>query len=339
MNLRVSLLLVTALSWVAVVAAVLLNSEIGAEGRVEQPPFFYTLDSGEMRRISIDSAGQALAFSYREESRRWFIDGMSDVPADLFRWGGITVLLGGPRTQRVLASTIDDPALYGLDNPSARYAVTLRDGTERVLLIGSQTVNGASTYAQLEGFPQLVLVDTSWSEVLNRLATDPPVPKWLYNLVPDQAREILFFVDNDVIRAYGFDDDLEAWHVCDLPIQGDPCLGTTPADQDALMAALEFIADRQVLGAAALNLPDEKDHDQYGTDRDAPYMTIRTEVRTARNITEVTRITMTIGDVAEEGVSRYAVAMETSDVILIDIEWAEQVLELFHGDLLVADQG
>ena len=48
-----------------------------------------------------------------------------------------------------------------------------------------------------------------------------------------------------------------------------------------------------------------------------------------------TRLTMTIGDITEDGNFRYAVANETSDVITIDAEWAERVLELFFGELLV----
>jgi hypothetical protein len=44
---------------------------------------------------------------------------------------------------------------------------------------------------------------------------------------------------------------------------------------------------------------------------------------------------MTIGDVTEDGKSRYAVANETSDVILVDREWADRVLDLFFGELLV----
>ena len=47
---------------------------------------------------------------------------------------------------------------------------------------------------------------------------------------------------------------------------------------------------------------------------------------------------MTIGDKTEDGESRYAVANETSDVIAVDLQWADRVLDLFFGKLLVSDE-
>ena len=55
---------------------------------------------------------------------------------------------------------------------------------------------------------------------------------------------------------------------------------------------------------------------------------------TQANVTEVDRISMTIGDVTEDGLHRYAVMNETSDVVLVTREWADQVLELFTGEPL-----
>ena len=44
---------------------------------------------------------------------------------------------------------------------------------------------------------------------------------------------------------------------------------------------------------------------------------------------------MTLGDLTDDGSTRYAVANETSDVIKIDAVWADRVLDLFFGDLLI----
>jgi hypothetical protein len=44
---------------------------------------------------------------------------------------------------------------------------------------------------------------------------------------------------------------------------------------------------------------------------------------------------MTSGDLTDTGANRFAVANETSDVIKVDAEWADRILELFYGDLLV----
>jgi len=49
-------------------------------------------------------------------------------------------------------------------------------------------------------------------------------------------------------------------------------------------------------------------------------------------------LTMTIGNKTEDGKSRYAVANETSDVIAVDLQWADRVLDMFFGELLVANK-
>ncbi len=339
MNLRVVLVLVIIASWSAVGAAFIVDSDIGEEGRVDEPPFFYNVPVEDIVSIRLENDGEEVSFHFREAIRRWYFDestGFVETPADLFRFGGITTLLGGPRTTRVLSAEFDDPAEFGLDDPISRYTIGLRNGDERVLLIGDQTVNGESTYAQIETFPQLVLVDTSWSSVLDRLVQEPPVPEWLFDLDPDQVREILLFEENEVIRAYGINRDTDTYHLCDLPVEADPCTGSEPVDEEAFRSAIEHIAAREIEGAVALGLPDQDAFIPYGADENSPYMAIRVErpSPTQPNVTEVDRVSMTIGDVTEDGEHRYAVMNETSDVVIVTREWADQVLELFHGEPL-----
>ncbi len=340
MNLRASLIVLIIGSWVAVGAAVVVNMDFGEESSVEQPPFFYNVPVEDIVSISLENEGESVSFHYRESIRRWYFDESAEyqeTPADLFRFGGITTLLGGPRTSRVLAQTFDNPAEFGLDEPTGRYSIGLRNGEERVLLVGDTTVDGENTYAQVEGFPQLVLVDQSWSGVLNRLVQDPPVPEWLFVLNPDEVREVLLFEDNEVVRAYGINRETDSYHLCDIPVEADPCTGSQAVDEDAFRSALEHIADRQIDGAVALGLPDQTAFEPYGADEDSPYMAIRIESPspTQPNVTEVNRVSMTIGAVTPDGNHRYAVANETSDVILVDRDWADQVLELFHGEPLI----
>lgn len=340
MNLRISLLVLIIGSWVAVGAAWVIESDVGGEdARIEQPPFFYNVPVEDIVRISLENDGEEVSFHYRESINRWYFDESErfiETPADLFRFGGITTLLGGPRTTRVLSAEISDPAEFGLDDPSSRYTIGMRNGEDRVLIVGNKTVNGESTYAQIEGFPQLVLVDTSWSGVLDRLVQDPPVPEWLFVLNPDEVREILLFDKNEIIRAYGINRDTDTYFLCDIPVQEDPCTGTIPVDEDAFRAAIEHISSRSIDGAVALGLPDESAFEEFGADRQSPYLAIRVESPslTQSNVTEVNRVSMTIGDVAPDGTHRYAVANETSDVILVDKEWADKVLELFYDEPL-----
>ena len=338
MNLRVSLILVILSSWVAVAAVFVIDSDVGSATREQDPPFFYNVPVNDLVEIKLETGGETISFHYREQENRWYFDETDEyieVPTDDFRWGGITTLLSGPRTQRVLSDHIDNPATYGLDDPSSKYTFTLRDGTVRTILIGNPTVNGESTYAKIDDRDLLVTIDASWAGVFDRIVMDPPVPEWMFVLNPEEIREVLLFDDNDVVRAYGIDRATGEYHLCTLPIDGDPCTGDTPVDEAAFMAAMQNIADRQVQGAVVLNLTEESQFVPFGADKNSPYIAIRVERRTGTNVTEVNRVTMTIGDVTPDGESRYAVANETSDVIKIDRAWADEILELFYGEPLV----
>jgi hypothetical protein len=333
MNLRLLLVLITILSYVAIgVTWVIANPT--EPPKDDDPPFFYTLAPDDLRNIRIDTGDAVTSWSLKEGTRRWYFDDLDEIPADLFRWGGITQLLGGPRTQRVLAPEIEDLAIYGLDNPSATFAVTLRDDTVVTLILGDLTPDLGSNYARIEGFPQLVLVDATWGAVLERLVNDPPVPEWYYTLT-GRVREIILFDENAVLRAYGYDRDADTWTICTVPLVTDPCTGPQLADTEALEAEIAHFGNPKINGAVELNLPEDGNYALYGTVLESPYIAMRIENDTERNVVEVTRITMTIGDETDDGKSRFAVANETSDVIMVDKEWADRVLDLFYGDLLV----
>ena len=343
MNLRLLLVLITVLSFVAIGATWFITNPT-EEPKEKSPPFFYTLSPEDIRNIEIETGGEKRSWSRKEGTRRWYFDDLNEVPVSLYRWGGVTQLLGGPRTQRVLSKEIDDNSLYGLDNPSTTIAITLRNGSRTFLSLGNITPDQTNHYARMTTvsaqqkvveYPQLVLVDATWGSVLGRLVTEPPLPDWYYTL-NGNVREVLLFDDNEVIRAYGIDRSTEIWHVCDLPVDGDPCIGSVLADNDALKAELEHFGNPKIAGAVELNLRNDDDYVQYGTTQESPYIAVRIENKKETGVTEVTRLSMTIGDVTPDGRSRYAVANETSDVIAIDLEWADRVLELFFGDVLSA---
>ncbi|HIF72791.1 MAG TPA: DUF4340 domain-containing protein [Dehalococcoidia bacterium] len=333
MNLRLLLVLITVLSYVAIGVTWFIANPTEVV-REPEPPFFYTLAPKDIRTIQISTGDLSTSWSLREDENRWYFDERNNIPADLYRWGGITQLMGGPRTQRVLAQNIDDPTKYGLDTPSSEFAVTLRDDSVVRLALGDLTPDGGNNYARVVGFPQLVLVNSTWGAVLERLVNDPPLPEWYYQL-EGQVREIIMFDENEVVRAYGYNRDAEVWKICDLPLQGDPCSGTQIANSDLLEAEIAHFGDPAINGAVELNLESDGDFVEFGTTVDSPYIALRVENKTATNVTEVSRLTMTIGKVSKDGKSRFAVANETSDVILVDLEWADRVLDLFFGDVLI----
>lgn len=327
MSLRLSLILVIAASWV-VVGASLAIQYLGEEPRAEQPPFFFTLRPDDLRHISISAGDNSTSWHFRDDFRRWFFDDESNVPTSLYRWGGITQLLGGPRSQRELATSIDDPALYGLDNPQLRIVVQLRDGTEVQVEMGNLTPDGGAHYARQRGYNELYTVDSSWGEVMLRLVEEPPYPDWKYTMNPDEATEILLFEANEVTSGYAIDDERDEWVICSNT-SAAPCKGEVAVDPAILQDFLERFGNPAIDGAEALNLQSTEEFEPYGAGNQAPYIHIRREIEVRDRLTEVHVTSMVIGDVTPDGNYRYAVANETSDVIRVDREWADQLLALF----------
>ena len=328
MSLRLSLILVIAACWVGIGATFAID-QLGQEQRTEQPPFFFTLSPDDLRNISISTREDTVAFHYREDERRWFFDDLNDVPTALYRWGGITQLLGGPRSQREVATEIDDPAKYGLSDPTLTIDVRLRDGTELIVEMGDLNPDQSGNYFRQSGYNQLYTVDASWGEVMSRLVEERPLPEWFYQMNPEEATEILYFEGNVVVKGYAIDDELGGWVVCDLPATEAPCKGEEPADNASVQAWLDSFSNPDLAGAHALNLPDLSDFEPYGAGRDAPYIHIRREVEVRERLTNVYRTSLILGDLTDDGMHRYAVANETPDVILVGREWADELMEFF----------
>ena len=174
MNFRISFVLVFL---AAIVGGYVLLFELQqGPQREPDPPWFYNVHENDINHISVTYQGATQAFVKRETN--WFFDDGTGEPGesvDVSRWGGIPLLLTGPRSRRLLEEQIDNPAFFGLDPPVTSIGITLRDGRQLNVLLGDSTPDGAGNYVQLEGDAPLFIVDITWGGVLNRLVTEPPV--------------------------------------------------------------------------------------------------------------------------------------------------------------------
>jgi len=334
MSLRLSLVLVVICAAAAITVAWYVRNAPG-EAREVLSPFFYTLDDRNITNVSIVAGDSAVSWHVRheEDRNRWYFDDPKDIPVDTDRWGGITVLLGGPRTQRVLRQEFSDPAMYGLDDPQTIIQLTLRDGTKATLHIGDETPDGEGHYARRTGMPQLQLVDSSWGRVLARLATEPPFPGWYYekSLAPEieEIHQALFFHGLEPVRAFGYNDTddpekEEGWYLCDLPLhEREPCTGPTALDTDRVQAMLMPILEPRINAVEAFGIGETflelaPLFDSYGLGEDAPYVTLRRETVAETGVTEVWAISLSLGNLTPDGSEMYAVAMDSKDVLRVD---------------------
>jgi hypothetical protein len=337
MSLRISLVMIVLVSWVGVATAWFVENPPFGGGGEDDLPFFYTLSPDDIRKITVQAADKSETFTatFTEDGGSvWYFEEPADIPVNFDRWGGITFLLGGPKTQRIIAESFDDPVRYGFDRPTVEITLTLRDGSQRTLKLGSPTPDGGAHYAQMEGFPQLVLVDASWGEVLARLVNEPPLPLWYYTFDVTKAHEIVFYVDNDVMRAVSRQDEDTTWVTCDIPIVGNPCDGTELADAARINEFLEVIAHPQFTRVEKVaRTIEEAKHPDYGLDLAAPYLTIRIENVKPNGVTEVTLTTLTLGKLTPDGNEMYVLANEQPTVARVQAGWGTKVKSLFDEDL------
>ena len=138
----------------------------------EAPPFFYEIDPTGVSRIEVRHAGLTEAFAWDEQGY-WRFDDPGGERVDEERFGGMAVLVAGPRIERTLPEGLDLAAL-GLAPPRATIVVGLDSGGEFVVLIGHATPDGSAHYVKQANSASVFLVNAAWGGVLTRLATEPP---------------------------------------------------------------------------------------------------------------------------------------------------------------------
>ena len=145
--------------------------------------WFYKIAEQDIQLISIKTENTEQAFTYRE-GQGWYFDGENQPPVDQARWGGVTLVLSGPRSRRVLAEKIEDYKEFGLDPPSTVLDLSLTGDRSLQLYLGKTTPDGSGYYAYQRDDDNLYVIESIWGQVLRRLAFDPPYPQWFYRLDP-----------------------------------------------------------------------------------------------------------------------------------------------------------
>ncbi len=212
MSLKITIVLVIG----AIAAAVVVYINPFKEDILRQPPspWFYQVSMDDITQIAVVHGEESRKF-FKNEERVWVFEDPANVPADPQRWGGMTSLLSGPRTRRLLSESAGDLAQYGLDNPSTIIDVRLTGDREIRVELGNPTPNGLYHYGKVTGFNHLYLINDSWGEVLTRLASEPPLPSWYSGRLPEVIVGLSLYQEKEGQEKppelrFRFDDD-EWW--------------------------------------------------------------------------------------------------------------------------------
>ena len=234
MNLRLSILLVVVL--VIFGGTFLILRFTDSNERKEPRTFLYQIDSSTLVKMEVAYQEDEVSFFRNPASLVWYIEGdetIPDIPVFQQRWSGIPLLLSGPGVARQLSETIEDPAGFGLDPPETSVKVIDRAGNEVEFHLGIPTPDNKNQYARLVGDGSLFTVAISWANIVNGLATEPPVGR-LYQIDPQTAMAVQFFRGDDLTR-YVIEEGTGRWL-----LDADPPL---PVDTGAWVQSLTMLSN------------------------------------------------------------------------------------------------
>ena len=206
MNVRLTILLAVVAVMIGATWAIIEFTDVIFKPEPDpDEPWLFHIDEGDISFIEVIHDGQSAQYERDPASRFWMIKGDPDLPVFQQKWGGTPLLLSGPRVNRGLKETLDDPAQYGLAPPASIVRVADLAGNEVEFHMGIPTPDGDNQYVRLVGDDALYSVPSVWADVVNRLATEPPYGRlfdlelaeiWVVEVVAEGATAVYFLEGN-----------------------------------------------------------------------------------------------------------------------------------------------
>ena len=265
MNVRLTILLAVLAVMIGATWAIIEFTDVVYRGEPEpDEPWLFHIEPSDITRIEVAYKEDSIEFARDGGSSQWLIIGDPSYPVFSQRWGGVPLLLSGPRVNRGLKTNIDDGSQYGLEPPESVVRVSDFAGNTFEFHMGIPTPDGDNQYARLVGDNALYTVPAIWAEVVNRLAHDPPWGR-LFELEIPQIT-VVEITANDQTTVYYLDNVRQGWFVHPGPAPVDPEKSAPVSEEWADW--LELLASPRVDAIVDPRLPDrETDRiGEYGFD-------------------------------------------------------------------------
>ena len=351
MNLKITLGLVGVAAIVGIVAYV--NPFGSEEERAPRSPWFYQIAQDDIEFIGVAVEEESVRFDKTPEGT-WAFDDPKGIPPSQFRWGGMTLLLSGPQTGRDLTGDaevadisqsvvqanrlIDDPAEFGLDDPHTVVKVGLTGDRYIEFRLGDTTADGRHHYGEVVGFDELFLIASQWGDVVARLVTEPPFPKWFVDRTIEELEEFNVYRGNPEspdTPQLSYIQELDGWHVFNYPEDTED----RTVDPEGFAQLSPILTGHPPI-SMGVPLVEDQDYSPYGIVADSGAIEIRFSSVSDRGTKHVDGVLLRIGDKAP-GTSAYYAKSESDfsrePVLLIDAAWVDAVMSL-HEDIPYADE-
>lgn len=286
----------------------------------------YVADQDAIAAVSIRTGEATVRFERHEGA--WHIRDADGVMVNTDRWGGVALLLTGPRIERELGQldrlgAVREGLLpvseYGLDSPST-IDVELDDGSTIGVTLGDRTPDDRHHYAMVGGGDDVFLVNADWGTVLMGLATQPPYPYWYYAVDPKLIRVFEVDARDDAVTIFlGIDPTRpEGGRV----LVGGAVRNMTEPELAEAMALVGGPGTMKLLGPGSAADP--------ALGFATPTMTLRLTYALAQPIDERVDFSTVyvVGGKTPDGTGYYAATSDTPSVLQFEAAWVEAVLAL-----------
>lgn len=160
----------------------------------DEPPWAWRIDDDAIVRVEVQHQGQAgdtiecsddvipvtgeeqsIAYDKDLGRGKWYIvQGEERTQVYRDKWAGTTLILSGPKVNRVLGETIENPAQYGLAPPESIIRITEETGLSYEFQLGNKTPDEEYSYMIVGSSTELYTVPEIWARVVKCLAVNPP---------------------------------------------------------------------------------------------------------------------------------------------------------------------
>ena len=270
----------------------------------EERPYTYRINPDNIVGIGVKHLDQSVEFIRTEDG--WVFDDAEKTPVDQNRFGGMQYLLAGPRADRVLEDEMGEAEKYGLTEPETITTITDRLEQKFILEFGDYNADRSLQYVHLHGSDDVFLIQSAWTDVVTRLATEPPyeAPVVIYSMEPGDINSIHVNYTGDEA---GFIRTEDGWVFDDAE--------HTPMDPERFEYILSMLS-----GLSAERVLEEPgDPATYGFDDPQGTVTITSESLS---------FTIEIGDLSAGHTKQYVRLQEWPEVYVVDSSWAAVLAEL-----------
>ena len=144
----------------------------------EKRPEIWSVDGEKIYHITIRLPHQkkTIAF-FQDKEEHWRFDDETRHPVDPKRWGGIVILVSGPKSKRLIAEKVEDLEEYGLTDPQMVVILGVKGRKDPLeILFGGRTPEEDHFYVKLKHSSPVYLIHGTYFQVLERLVLEPPRP-------------------------------------------------------------------------------------------------------------------------------------------------------------------